>query len=571
MGRRSRFLIRRRNSSSRLILFSAAFALLLAAVVLVQARAQDTTPPPPPPDTQAVPPASAPSAPDEQGQSQVRAVRLSDVEGQVQILTGDQVAFDQAQPNMPAVEGMRFVTGDNGRLEIEFEDGSVARVTPDSSIRLTQLRRNADGSTVTQIDALTGLSYYELNGRGGQYSIHFGADTATPVQDAVFRVALDTAPSQLAVMHGSVHLEDGQGLSLDVHPSQTFQTDPQQPGEFTVAQSITADSWDQWNSDRDQALSRLESSETTARASSGNPDNPAWNDLDYYGNWYSLPGYGQVWSPAGVNAAWDPFGVGAWGYYPGFGYSWISGYPWGWWPYHCGAWDFLDGFGWIWIPGNCGWGWGMYGAGWYPYATVWRVPKGYTPPLRPHGAPVYHPGHPGEGPRSISALHPENLIAVNRGSQFSAPFNFENGVKPKPRPLSFDGRTIGPLEAGIHPLQRGPMGESFTDALVRTHPEMVPAALRSTAGVTGFRSPYTPSTMGSRTIGAPPTFGSYHGSGSFYSGASHGSFSSSGGAGHGSFSSGGGASGGGSHVGGGGVSAGGGAPAASAGGGGAHH
>ena len=40
-------------------------------------------------------------------------------------------------PNMPAVEGMRFVTGDNGRLEVEFEDGSVARVTPDSSIRLS--------------------------------------------------------------------------------------------------------------------------------------------------------------------------------------------------------------------------------------------------------------------------------------------------------------------------------------------------------------------------------------------------------------------------------------------------
>jgi len=556
MGRRSFFRLRlparRQNSSPRLILFAAALTLLLAAVA---AHAQDTTPPAPPPDVQ-----NGAAPPETQGQSQVRAVRLSDVEGQVQVFSGGELAFDQAQPNMPAVEGMRFVTGDNGRLEIEFEDGSVARVTPDSSIRLTELRRNADGSTVTQIDALTGLSYYELNNRAGQYSIHFGADTASAVDSAVFRVALDTAPSQIAVMHGSVHVEDGQGLALDVHPSQTFQTDPQQPGEFTIAQNITADSWDVWNSDRDQSLARLETSESTARASSGNPDNPAWNDLDYYGNWYSLPGYGQVWSPAGVGAGWDPFGVGAWGYYPGMGYSWISGYPWGWWPYHCGAWDFLDGFGWVWVPGNCGWG--FWGAGWYPYATVWRVPKGYTPPLRPHGAPIHRPGEP----------RPHNLVAVNRGEQFAAPFRFVNGNRPEPRPLAFDGKSIPPLEAGIHPLQRGPVGESFTQALVRSHPELGISPLRSVPGANGFRAPYTSPYAGTRTFGAPPTFNAPHVGGYSYGGVSHGSFSSgSAGASHGSFSSGGNFSSGGGFHGGGTVSSGSSAGGAAPSSGGAHH
>jgi hypothetical protein len=552
MRRRSLFSLfaRRSNTSPRLILL-AAFTLLFAAFT---AHAQDATPPPPPPDTQ-----SATAPPESQGQSQVRAVRLSDVEGKVQILEGSDVAFDQAEPNMPVVEGMRFVTGDNGRLEIQFEDGSVTRLTPDSSIRLTQLRRNADGSTVTQIDALTGLSYFELNGRGGQYSVHFGTDTATPVQNAVFRVGLDTAPSQLAVMHGSVHLDDGMGLSLDVHPSQTFQTDPQQPGEFTIAQNVNADSWDQWNSDRDQLLGQMEASQTTARASSGNPDNPAWSDLDYYGNWYSLPGYGQVWSPAGVGAGWDPFGVGSWGYYPGMGYTWISGYPWGWWPYHCGAWDFLDGWGWLWVPGNCGYG--FYGSGWYPYVPIWRVPRGYLPPIRPRGGPIHKPGQP----------RPVNLVAVNRGAQFSAPFHFENGLKPEPRPLSFAGRTIQPLDSGIHPLQRGPMGESFTSALIRTHPEMAPAGMLPAPGiVAGPRGIYNPS-QGTRTFGAPPSFGAPS-SGGFSGNSGHGSFSSSG-ASRGGGVSGGAASGGGGHASGGVSSSGGGggaAPASSAGGA-AHH
>lgn len=479
------------------------------------AFSQDSAPPLPP-DAQPSSPLmgdSGQNSGQNQGSSQnsVRAVRLSDVEGQVQVFHGEQTEFDQAEPNMPAVEGMRFVTGSNGRLEIEFEDGSVARVTPNSSIQLTELRRNDDGSTVTAIDALTGLTYYELNGRGGQISVRYAGETATAQGSAVFRVELDAAPLELAVIHGAVHVSDGQSVDVVVHPSETLQTDPQQPGQFTVAQNITADSWDQWNSDRDEALAALESDETTARASSGDPDDAAWNDLDYYGNWYNLAGYGQVWAPAGVGPGWDPFAVGYWGYYPAFGYTWISGYPWGWWPYHCGAWDFDPGWGWLWIPNNCGWG--FYGAGWFPYATVWRMPLGYLPPMRPrHG--------PGKTPLR------EPLVAVNRGSQFSAPFHFAPGQRPGARPLTFEGRTIAPLTAAIHPLQKGPMGESFTMALVRTHPEMAPPAGRA-PGLPGYRTYVAPA--GTRSFGPSPASGARP-SGSYaaprpYTGASRPAYS----------------------------------------------
>ncbi|HEX4006722.1 MAG TPA: FecR family protein [Acidobacteriaceae bacterium] len=509
---------------------SAALAFCLFALA---AYSQDSVPPPPPDAPSSVQPGEPaqpvqPGEPTPSGQDQntVRAVRLSDVEGKVQVFQGDQVAFDQAEPNMPAVEGMRFVTGDNGRLEIEFEDGSVARVTPNSSLRLTQLRRATDGSTLTQIDALTGLTYFELSAQGGAISVHYNANIATPVQSAVFRVSLDAAPNELAVMHGAVHLDDGQGVALDVHPNTTYQSDPQQPGEYTVAQNIAADSWDQWNSDRDQALSELESSETTARASSGNPDDPAWNDLDYYGDWYDLPGYGQVWAPSGVDASWDPFGNGSWGYYPSVGYSWISGYPWGWWPYHCGAWDFLDGWGWIWIPGNCGYG--FNGGGWFPYATVWHVPRGYTPPPRPRRGPGLLP-------------HPTPVITVNRGN-FGAPFHFRHGPRPEPRPLQYDGRDIAPLEATMHPAQRGPSGETFSATLVRTHPELAPSIARAPGAHPGFTPTPGPRPTGSapvRSFSAPAPRAAGSTSHVSSGGASH---PSGGGGGGGSHPSGGGAS-----------------------------
>lgn len=445
----------------RIVLLAALFALVLE----VAALAQDTLPPPPPADATA--PLSQNSA---TGQNNVRAVRISDVAGQVQVWQNGQLAFQQAEPNMPAVEGMRFVTGEDGRLEIEFEDGSVARLAPNSSFRLTQLHRDSAGNTITRIDALTGLSYYELNGHDGQLAVGLNQESATPDGAAIFRVDLDNDPNELSVMQGEVHVGDGDGVSVDVHPDQTFQTDPNQAGEFTVANSITANSWDQWNSDRDEALSQMDSSQTTARASTSNPDDSSWNDLDYYGSWYNVPGYGDVWSPNGVSADWDPFGEGYWGYYPAFGYTWISSYPWGWWPYHCGAWDYLDNWGWVWAPGGCGWGWdGGYGAGygigWFPYPLIWHHPPAYRPPMRP-GRPA--PGKP-----------VTRLIAVHRGPQNAAPFRFDHVSTVQPRPLLFNGASIAPLQAGIHPAQRGPLSEAYTSTLMRTHPELVPAMVRS--------------------------------------------------------------------------------------------
>ncbi len=439
-----------------------AAAPVFAFVLAVSAFAQEPAIPPPPPDSQS---SAQPSQPPSTDANNVRAVRLSDVEGKVQVFNGVNLAFDQAQPNMPAVEGMRFVTAEDGRIEIQFEDGSVARITPNSSVTLTQLHRNGDGSTVTTIDANSGLSYYELNGRAGQYTVRFGPNSVTPVDSSIFRINLDGNPADLAVTHGTVHVSDGQNLSVDLRTNHSIHFDTQNPGQYNLVQSVAADTWDQWNSDRDQALATLEENATTARAGTGNPDDAAWNDLDYYGDWYDVPGYGMAWSPSGVGTSWDPFGVGSWGYYSGIGYTWISGYSWGWWPYHCGAWNWFDSFGWAWFPGNCGFG--SVGVGWYPYATVWHCPPNYKPPFRPK-VPSVH-GLPPHG----YLPHPEPLVAVNRGQQFTQQFRTIGSAKPAPRVFDYEGKSIAPVESTIHMRTGGPIGEGFTTAAVRTNPEIL--------------------------------------------------------------------------------------------------
>jgi FecR protein len=438
-------------------------ALALSLLLVAGAAAQETAPPPPPDPLPQTSTATNNGPENPAPGSDVRAVRLSDVEGKVQVLNGSEQAFDQAQPNMPVMEGMKLVTGGNGRVEIQFEDGSVARVTPNSTVTLTQLHRNGDGSTVTEIVANAGLSYYELNGRAGQYTVRFGSNFIAPADSSIFRVNLDQNP-EVAVTHGSVHVSDGQNLAVDVKTNQSLRFTAQNSSDYDVVQSVTADSWDQWNSDRDQALATLDESATTARASSGNPDDPAWSDLDYYGDWYDVPGYGEAWAPSGVGQDFDPFGNGSWGYYSGVGYSWISGYSWGWWPYHCGAWNYFNSFGWMWFPGNCGWG--GAGAGWYPYATVWRIPPGYRVPVRPT-APGRGPGHHGPIP------HPVSLIAVNRTSDAGQQFRSIGQPKAAARSFNYSGEQIRPEVSSVYSRQGGPLGEGFTTSAERSHPEVL--------------------------------------------------------------------------------------------------
>ena len=59
----------------------------------------------------------------------------------------------------------------------------------------------------------------------------------------------------------------------------------------------------------------------------------------------------MMWQPFFAGAGFDPFMNGAWSWYPGFGYTFISAYPWGWMPYRYGNWAMVPGFGWMWQPG----------------------------------------------------------------------------------------------------------------------------------------------------------------------------------------------------------------------------
>jgi hypothetical protein len=412
-------------------------------------------------------PAAGDGSPDTvQKSADSRAVRLSSVEGDVRVVQDGEVIADPALANLPLFEGSEITTANEGRAEIEFEDGTVVRLSPNTTVVLSVL--SGQGTrTRTEIVMNGGLAYFELQPSTAEHSllVHYDNATFTASSFSVIRLIDDTPPASLAVFSGNLHLERGDALQLDIHSGESVTFDAKNAASYNLSELIEPDSWDAWNSDRDELLNAESADKTAATSSLHNYQGVGLNDLDANGNWYNVPGQGLVWSPYDAQAdgaSWDPYGYGHWVFYPRFGYVWVSDYAWGYTPYQCGQWNFFDSFGWGWIPGGgCNPWWGLdgggyYGAGYYGGGgwgfRLGNRPPGYRPPNRPLPGPVHpHPGpHPGPQPGHDSGHPPLRVrtgpvmppVGVDRRTARSTDSTF---VGRPAAPVVIAGQTVEPL------------------------------------------------------------------------------------------------------------------------------
>src|SRR5438874_9011420 len=92
-------------------------------------------------------------------ENHVRIVRLSYTKGDVQVNRGQ--GHEAALLNMPVVEGMKISTGSDGAAELEFEDGSTVRLTPDSVLDVQKLASSDDGGMLTTVALDRGTAYVD--------------------------------------------------------------------------------------------------------------------------------------------------------------------------------------------------------------------------------------------------------------------------------------------------------------------------------------------------------------------------------------------------------------------------
>lgn len=425
-----------------------------------------------------------------------RAVRLSSVDGQVQVTQDGVVIADQATTNLPLFEGSQITTGNEGRAEVQLEDGSLARLSPNSTLTLTKLSKEGS-STKTVLVLNGGLAYFELEPSTAENSLRVSFDRTSfePSGFTVVRVSEDVPPGQMAVFSGNVHVERGSNVQVDVHGGESLKLDATNLDRYDVVDNIEPDSWDSWNADRDQELNAESANQTAATSGSGINPAMGMSELDSNGDWYNVPGQGYIWSPyvaQGQGVGFDPYGCGRWVYYPGRGYIWVSCYQWGFAPFQCGSWSYFDAIGWGWGPGVGGcspWWYGNTGWGY----NIGNAPRGYRPPHRPRPGPI-HPGGPTRLTRVAS-------VPVDTRSP-NAPRQPVHGT---PRPVTIAGHVVEPLR----PISTRPTyeqaGASFGTKAVQPQAGYV---------VSGSHPVYTGGTtvtpVGRTFQPAPPASATYH-------------------------------------------------------------
>ena len=301
--------------------------------------------------------------------SHVRIVRLSTVEGSVKVDRGSG-QFEKAITNLPITQGMKLRTGDDGRAEVEFENGSTVRLAPGSAIQFSELSLRDSGTKVSAVEVTKGTAYVESNGsKNDELTVLFGKEKVAFTNAAHARIGTDERGASFAVFKGDLDV-DGPSGEVEVKKNQT--ADFSSNDRFTLAKKVQPETEDDWDREQDQYHQRYASNSYNKYS----PYAYGTSDLAYYGNFFNAPGYGMMWQPYFVGAGWDPFMDGAWSFYPGFGFGWVSAYPWGWTPYHYGTWLFLPGYGWAWQPGGV----------WMPMYTqvaVLHAPAGFVAPKAP--------------------------------------------------------------------------------------------------------------------------------------------------------------------------------------------
>jgi uncharacterized protein DUF6600/FecR-like protein len=304
-------------------------------------------------------------------ESQARIVRLSDVKGTVQIDKNSGLGFESAFANLPITQGTQLRTRDNGRAEIEFEDGSTLRIIPNTTLEFSRLGLSDEGKRISAIKLVEGRAYVNWVGKSGdEFTLNFSQERVSLGPAAHFRVDSSSSLSEVASLKNDLEVLGPSG-AVKVGKNKIVSFDAEDNDRSALAKDIEEDPYDQWDEQS------IEYHDQHAKNNS-TPYGYGSSDLSYYGAYSNVPGYGTLWQPYFVGSGWDPFMDGAWSWYPGMGYMWASAYPWGWMPYYYGNWMNVPGYGWGWQPG----GWGTWKGGIH---YVGAAIAGFRPPVVPTG------------------------------------------------------------------------------------------------------------------------------------------------------------------------------------------
>ncbi len=412
--------------------------------------------------------------------SSARVLRVSLLEGDVTYQRTDLDRWVELSINTPILEGDKVWVGREGRAEIEFEDGTFARLSAETILEFSRL--GDAGSRDIEVHLSQGLATFEVLSASGSFSVHAPLFSVRVRDKASFRLETEAGGSGRLVMFDGRAEVIGTNARLYVRNGEVVRFLSDDADRYYLAANYVKDDWDRWNEERNAYLARV----TQDRYHFGDR---GWTtaDLYNYGTWYDVPTYGRIWRPS-MAGDWAPFRSGRWVWYSSFGWTWVSYEPWGWVPYHYGRWAHVQPYGWSWVPGP------RY-VPWCPGAVNWVQGTQWVGwvPLAPH-EPWFGYGH-----HSVNVFISKNF-GHRHGVTYIPVDNFLNGTPVRnfrnPRDPHADGRIIaGQPRVTPTPASRMPVPGSSVVRTFRNEDLEARRNLRErilTAGTSP--SPQTPAT-----------------------------------------------------------------------------
>ena len=356
--------------------------------------------------------------------SHARIIRLSLVQGDVRFardthgdpLADQKAVWETAVLNLPIRQGYVVAT-DQGRAEVEFENGAMAFLSENTVLEFYDLSLD-DGARTTRLVLRQGTASFYVNPGGSDYFSVTGGDfTVEASGRAGFRMDNFDDGSNVNVLKGYVNVRHKDNTTpLEKGQSLTMRTG--EDSSVNVGRLPENDDFDHWVSGREDSVV---TATTSAMQYTSSPYySSGFGDLYTYGSWYPIAGYGNCWRPYGVGLGWSPFdyGYGNWYFDSFLGWSFIGYQPWGWLPYHFGGWIFEPGFGWVWAPT----GFGVWNrrVPWRPVTAVW-VRSGGTlgiVPAHPLDARGKTPLNLGQGVMSVGGRAASESVAGNSSTNW---------------------------------------------------------------------------------------------------------------------------------------------------------
>jgi len=306
-------------------------------------------------------------------------VRISFIEKGVTLQRATEIAPETPIINVLLMAGDRLWTDETGRVECQFENGTILRLDQQTKVDFQSIFDTAASYKSSTIIRFWSGSIYlrtvNLDTPDENFQIDTPACSIYLVSEGTFRIDLDEENNTRLSVYNGVAETVSEGESVLVKSGQRCYVSPNEyPSEPESFNTASFDNFDEWNYQREETLAVAVSqkyipSEATYYIS----------ELDPYGAWHYYSRYNSyVWRPYYVDPFWMPYTYGRWGWYP-CGWTWLSYYQWGWIPFHYGWWDWTPLWGWVWIPGAYWspawvyWAAGPHYIGWTPYTYgYWR-------------------------------------------------------------------------------------------------------------------------------------------------------------------------------------------------------